>query len=194
MHVRARCVNSHCVAYSVEKTILVGQLGILKTADNELFCRRCRQTMRITKANVDDEKRAGSSRPTVPKQKTLLVLPTTAIEQRRTSPAAGDRHADQQPAAGEGIREAAFHRTRLCARTGAGRGPMLSGMVSLHPSFLVSERLIRESRATVEQTARLVRESKRGLKAYTCFGHGLSLHGIGEGSRQESRRTERVAD
>lgn len=193
MHVRARCVNSHCVAYSVEKTILVGQLGILNNAANELFCRHCRQTMRITKANVDDEKRAGSSRPTMPKQKTLLVLPTAAIERRWTSPAAGD-HADQQPAAGEGIREAAFHRTRLCARTGGDRGPMLSGMVSLHLSFLVSERLIRESRATVEQTARLVRESKRGLKAYTRFGHSLSFHGIGEGSRQESRRTEQVAD
>jgi hypothetical protein len=181
MHVRARGVNTHCVVYSVEKTILIGKLGIPRNADNELYCRHCRQTMRITKANVDDEKRAGSSRPTMPKQKTVLVLPTAAIEQQWISPAAGDRHVDQQSAAGAGIRRAAFQRTRLCARTRAGRGPMLSEMMSLHPSFLVSERLIRESRTIVEQTARLVRESKQGLKAYTRFGPTASLHGIGEG-------------
>lgn len=130
MHVRARCANSHCVVYSVEKTILIGQLGVLRKADNELCCGHCRQTMRITKANVDDEKRAGSSRPT--------------------------------------------KRTRLSARTGAA-GAMLLEMVSLHSSFLVSEQLIRESRAIVEQTAKLVWESKRALKASTRFGPPASL-------------------
>jgi hypothetical protein len=130
MHVRARCANSHCVVYSVEKTILIGQLGVLRKADNELCCGHCRQTMRITKANVDDEKRAGSSRPT--------------------------------------------KRTRLSARTEAA-GAMLPEMVSLHQSFLVSEQLIRESRAIVEQTARLVWESKRALKASTRLGPPASL-------------------
>jgi hypothetical protein len=130
MHVRASRANSHSVVYSVEKTILIGQLGVLRKADNELCCGQCRQTMRITKANVDDEKRAGSSRPT--------------------------------------------RRTRLSARTGAA-GAMLSAMVSLHPSFLLSEQLIRESRVLVEQTARLVWESKRALKTYTRFGSPASL-------------------
>lgn len=36
MQIRAKCVNAACVAYGVEKTILVGQLGGIRTAENDL--------------------------------------------------------------------------------------------------------------------------------------------------------------
>jgi aspartate carbamoyltransferase regulatory subunit len=55
MHIRAKCGNPNCVAYGVEKTIVVRQLGNLKTIENELTCRHCSQLMKIIKASADDD-------------------------------------------------------------------------------------------------------------------------------------------
>lgn len=59
MHVRAKCGNPGCVGYSIEKVIVVGQLGKLTTLENELICRLCREPMKIAKKDVDDGKRPG---------------------------------------------------------------------------------------------------------------------------------------
>lgn len=56
MHVRARCANSSCAAYGIDKTIVVGQLGMFRNQRNELTCAHCRQVMKIMKATLEENR------------------------------------------------------------------------------------------------------------------------------------------
>jgi hypothetical protein len=56
MHIRAKCGTPNCVAYGVEKTIVVDRLGGLKMIENELTCLVCNQPMKIIQASMDDDK------------------------------------------------------------------------------------------------------------------------------------------
>ena len=55
MHIRAKCDTANCVAYGVEKTVVVGQLGNSKTIESELICLLCNQPMKIISASADDD-------------------------------------------------------------------------------------------------------------------------------------------
>ena len=50
MNLRAKCVNSACPAFGIEKSVMIGQLAGYGAPNDRVICRSCSQLMQTTKS------------------------------------------------------------------------------------------------------------------------------------------------
>jgi hypothetical protein len=63
MNLRARCVNKNCSAFSIEKSVIVGQMLGFGAANDRVKCPACGQLMRTTRSINVSEKRTSKRTP-----------------------------------------------------------------------------------------------------------------------------------